>query len=104
MEPADSPYHVHGVSNGLDAPGVSLDESLRRIAEARLNFAPGQGWGYSMAIDVLTLLEAMRRGAPPPPGARPGPRRATLSAAHRRRGADPGAGLGLGLGLRLRRR
>jgi CubicO group peptidase (beta-lactamase class C family) len=62
MEPADSPYHAQGISNGLDAPGISLDENLRRIAEATLNFAPGQGWGYSMAIDVLGAVIAAVTG------------------------------------------
>jgi CubicO group peptidase (beta-lactamase class C family) len=52
-EPADGPYHRAGVSDGLDAPGRTFDENLRRIASAPLAFAPGSAWAYSLALDVL---------------------------------------------------
>jgi CubicO group peptidase (beta-lactamase class C family) len=52
-EPADGPYHRAGVSDGLDAPGRSFAENLRRIASAPLAFAPGSAWAYSLALDVL---------------------------------------------------
>ncbi|WP_342238972.1 serine hydrolase domain-containing protein [Inquilinus sp. OTU3971] len=52
-EPADGPYHRAGVSDGLDAPGRSFAENLRRIASAPLAFAPGSAWAYSVALDVL---------------------------------------------------
>lgn len=56
---ADSPYHLLGVSDGLDQPGLSLAENLTRIAEAPLLFAPGERWGYSLALDVLgAVIEA----------------------------------------------
>lgn len=52
-EPADGPYHRAGVSDGLDVPGRSFADNLRRIASAPLAFAPGSAWAYSLALDVL---------------------------------------------------
>ncbi len=52
-EPADGPYHRAGVSDGLDAPGRSFADNLRRIASVPLAFAPGSAWSYSVALDVL---------------------------------------------------
>ena len=62
FEPEDGPYHALGVSTGLDAPGLALDENLRRLAEAPLSYAPGTGWGYSMATDVLGAVVAAASG------------------------------------------
>jgi CubicO group peptidase (beta-lactamase class C family) len=53
LEPADGPYHQLSVSDGLDNSGVSLQQNLDRIASAPLLFAPGTGWHYSLATDVL---------------------------------------------------
>lgn len=53
FEKADGPYHRLGVSDGLDDRGVTLDDNLRRLAQAPLLFAPGSGWNYSLATDVL---------------------------------------------------
>ncbi|QCO19250.1 class A beta-lactamase-related serine hydrolase (plasmid) [Azospirillum brasilense] len=68
---ADGPYARAGVSDGMDASGISLDENLRRLAGVPLLYEPGTGWGYSLATDVLgalvarvhgtTLAEAVRR-------------------------------------------
>ncbi|OWJ64103.1 serine hydrolase domain-containing protein [Inquilinus limosus] len=52
-EPADGPYHRAGVSDGLDAPGRSFADNLRRIASVPLAAAPGSAWAYSVALDVL---------------------------------------------------
>lgn len=58
-EPADGPYHRAGVSDGLDAPGRSFAENLRRIASVPLTSAPGSAWAYSVGLDVLgAALEA----------------------------------------------
>lgn len=46
-------YHLANVSDGLDQPGLSMEENLRRIASAPLEFTPGSKWGYSVGIDVL---------------------------------------------------
>ncbi|MFT3974892.1 MAG: serine hydrolase domain-containing protein [Amaricoccus sp.] len=53
LEPADGPYHKLNVSDGLDQPGLSLEENLSRLAAAPLNFAPGTSWLYSLGMDVL---------------------------------------------------
>nr|WP_199048594.1 serine hydrolase domain-containing protein [Dyella sp. ASV24] len=53
------PYAQAGVSDGMDASGMSLAENLRRIATVPLQFAPGDGWFYSLGIDVAGgVLEA----------------------------------------------
>lgn len=58
-QPADGPYLLADVSDGLDQPGLSMAENLSRIASVPLSCAPGTGWGYSVAMDVLG--EAMAR-------------------------------------------
>ena len=51
-------YLRAGVSDGLDASGISLEENLRRIASVPLLFAPGTSWNYSVATDVLGAVIA----------------------------------------------
>ncbi len=63
LSPAEGPYHRLGVSDGLDQSGLTLDENLRRIAAAPLLFAPGEGWHYSVAIDVLGAVVEHVAGA-----------------------------------------
>ncbi|MEQ8398454.1 serine hydrolase domain-containing protein [Thalassobaculum sp.] len=46
-------YHTAGVSDGIDRPGIDLDENLRRLASVPLMFQPGSAWLYSLATDVL---------------------------------------------------
>lgn len=59
LQPAPSSYVAAGISDGLDAPGITLAENLRRLAGQPLRFAPGTAWHYSLATDVLgALLEA----------------------------------------------
>lgn len=54
------PYAQAGVSDGMDASGIDLQENLRRIASMPLLYEPGTGWGYSLAVDVLgALVEAV---------------------------------------------
>ncbi|MCZ8546301.1 beta-lactamase family protein [Mesorhizobium qingshengii] len=60
---ADGPYHHAGISDGLDQPGLSMAENLRRIASVPLSYAPGTGWGYSVAMDVLGEVMARAAGA-----------------------------------------
>ncbi|MFP2905913.1 serine hydrolase domain-containing protein [Pyxidicoccus sp. 3LFB2] len=66
MEPKDGPYHRARVSNGLDQPGLSMKENLRRIASAPLASTPGTRWAYSVATDVLGEVVARAGGAPLP--------------------------------------
>jgi CubicO group peptidase (beta-lactamase class C family) len=53
LEKDDGPYHKNLVSDGVDQPGLSLEEELRRIADSELKFPPGDNWGYSVSLDVL---------------------------------------------------
>jgi CubicO group peptidase (beta-lactamase class C family) len=53
FEPGDGPYHCADVSDGMDQPGLSIEENLQRIASVPLSRAPGSGWGYSIGTDVL---------------------------------------------------
>jgi CubicO group peptidase (beta-lactamase class C family) len=52
-EPSDGPYHRARVSDGLDQPGLSMEENLRRIASAPLVNVPGTAFCYSVSLDVL---------------------------------------------------
>lgn len=61
-EPADGPYHRARVSNGIDQPGLSLEENLERLAQAPLYFEPGSAWRYSLATDVLGGVVAKAGG------------------------------------------
>lgn len=59
QQPEPSAYVAAGISDGLDRPGIDLAENLRRLAAEPLRFAPGSGWYYSLATDVLgAVLEA----------------------------------------------
>ncbi len=66
QEGADGPYHRLGVSDGLEQPGLAIEENLRRLAAAPLNYAPGAAWRYSLAMDVLgaALAKASGRSLP----------------------------------------
>lgn len=49
LEQQDGPYHRAKVSDALDAPGLSLEENLRRLATVPLAFRPGSAFLYSLA-------------------------------------------------------
>ncbi|MFS2068360.1 serine hydrolase domain-containing protein [Pseudomonas sp. CT11-2] len=58
-EAEGSTYHRLDISDGLDQPGLALDENLRRLGEAPLAYPPGTAWRYSLGLDVLgAVLEA----------------------------------------------
>lgn len=63
-EQADGPYARAGVSDGMDASGVTLSENVRRIATVPLLYAPGTAWCYSLAIDVLGAIIEQVQGQP----------------------------------------
>ena len=53
-------YAQAGVSDGMDASRISLEDNLRRLATAPLAYAPGDRWAYSIATDVLgAVIEAV---------------------------------------------
>jgi CubicO group peptidase (beta-lactamase class C family) len=62
-EAADGPYHQAGVSEGLEQPGLAMDEQLRRLGSVPLLFAPGERWNYSLGLDVLGEVMARAAGA-----------------------------------------
>jgi CubicO group peptidase (beta-lactamase class C family) len=61
---AHGPYARAGVSDGMDASGISLEENVRRIASVPLLYEPGTAWGYSLATDVLGALIEQLHGKP----------------------------------------
>ena len=50
------------ITTGLDATALSLEENFSRVAKLPLEFAPGTGWLYSVAIDVLGAVLAAVHG------------------------------------------
>jgi CubicO group peptidase (beta-lactamase class C family) len=56
QEPTGSEYEQLGISDGLDCSGLSLEENLRRLATAKLQFEPGTAWRYSLATDVIGAI------------------------------------------------
>ncbi len=60
-EAEDGPYHRANVSDGLDQPGLTIEENLRRIATVPLLFEPGTAFAYSIGTDVAA--EALARAA-----------------------------------------
>lgn len=64
LQPDDGPYVRLGVSNGVDQPGLRLDEALARIVEAGLSFPPLDRGG---SIPSAWMCWA-RRWRPPPVG------------------------------------
>ena len=63
-ENGDSHYFRNRVSNGLDQPGLSMEENLRRLASAPLKFEPGTAWQYSLSTDVLGAVVEKAAGMP----------------------------------------
>jgi CubicO group peptidase (beta-lactamase class C family) len=58
----DGPYARAGVSDGLDQPGLSIEENLQRIASVPLAHHPGEAWAYSVATDVVGAVIAKIAG------------------------------------------
>ena len=61
IEPNDA-YVALGISGGLDEPGRGMEDTLRRLVQAPLYFAPGTAWRYGMSIDVLGAIVARIHG------------------------------------------
>jgi CubicO group peptidase (beta-lactamase class C family) len=59
-------YHAANISNGLDMPGLGIEEALERLASVPLLFEPGSRWNYSLSVDVLgeVLARASGRSLP----------------------------------------
>ncbi|MGB3335867.1 MAG: serine hydrolase domain-containing protein [Devosia sp.] len=60
QQPTDGAYARAGVSDGLDETREPFAANLARIASVPLDRAPGEGWRYSIATDVLGgVIEAV---------------------------------------------
>lgn len=57
-------YELAGVSDGMDAARITLEENLRRIASVPLLYEPGTMWRYSIATDVLGAVIEKVTGMP----------------------------------------
>ncbi|WP_439817465.1 serine hydrolase domain-containing protein [Zavarzinia sp. CC-PAN008] len=66
LQPADGPYLVAGISDGLDQPGLGMAEHMARLASVPLFFPPGAGWFYSVGIDVAGAVLERAGDAPLP--------------------------------------
>lgn len=66
LEEPGGPLQRAAVSDGLDQPGLSMAENLRRLAGVPLRFEPGTAWYYSLATDVLGEVVSRAGGAPLP--------------------------------------
>jgi CubicO group peptidase (beta-lactamase class C family) len=62
MQPPDGPYAAARISDGLDQPGVKMEENLRRLVSVPLHFEPGTAWMYGMSTDVLGWAVARAHG------------------------------------------
>ncbi|WP_303637734.1 serine hydrolase domain-containing protein [Stenotrophomonas tuberculopleuritidis] len=59
---ADGPYARAGVSDGMDAARLTLQDNVQRIAQAPLLFAPGSQWLYSLGVDVAAAVAEAATG------------------------------------------
>lgn len=66
FEGETGPYHQAKVSDGLDQPGLSMEENLRRLASVPLIYKPGTNWKYSLSIDVLGAVLSKATAKPLP--------------------------------------
>ncbi len=59
---AAGPYARAGVSDGMDANPVSLQDNVQRIGQVPLLFAPGSQWLYSLGVDVAGAVAEAASG------------------------------------------
>jgi CubicO group peptidase (beta-lactamase class C family) len=64
LQPPGGAYAQAGVSDGMDASRISLEDNLRRLATVPLAYAPGERWAYSIATDVLGAVIEQAVGMP----------------------------------------
>ncbi|MEG0186496.1 MAG: serine hydrolase domain-containing protein, partial [Stenotrophomonas sp.] len=61
---ADGPYARAGVSDGMDAARLTLQDNVRRIGQAPLLFAPDSQWLYSLGVDMAGAVAEAATGEP----------------------------------------
>lgn len=59
---AEGPYARAGVSDGMDAAALTLQDNVQRIAQVPLQFAPGSRWLYSLGTDVAGAVAEAATG------------------------------------------
>jgi len=64
FQPPGGPYAQAGVSDGMDAAIITLEDNLRRLATVPLAYVPGERWAYSIATDVLGAVIEQASGLP----------------------------------------
>jgi CubicO group peptidase (beta-lactamase class C family) len=62
LQEGEGEYRRAGISDGIDRPGITLDENLRRLVSVPLGFVPGSQWHYSLATDVLGAVLPVATG------------------------------------------
>lgn len=62
LQEGEGIYRQAGISDGIDRPGISLAQNLRRLAAMPLRFTPGSAWHYSLATDVLGAVLSAASG------------------------------------------
>jgi len=62
QQPADGPYVRANISDGLDQPGLSMQEHIARVASVPLVNPPGVVWRYSVAMEVLGAVMERAEG------------------------------------------
>nr|WP_210201809.1 serine hydrolase domain-containing protein [Mesorhizobium loti] len=62
VEAPGGPYDQLNISDGLDQPGLRLQDNLDRLVKAPLLFRPGTNWRYSLGLDVLGAIIAKASG------------------------------------------
>jgi CubicO group peptidase (beta-lactamase class C family) len=53
LEPEGNPYQRENIAQGLEQSGLTLEQSMRRLASVPLFYEPGTQWRYSLSTDVL---------------------------------------------------
>lgn len=65
-QPQDGSYQRLGILDGMEQSSLTLEQNLRRLAQAPLQAEPGSVFAYSLAIDVLGAVLEQVAGMPLP--------------------------------------
>lgn len=62
LQEGEGIYRQAAISDGIDRPGITLEQNLGRLAAMELRFSPGSAWHYSLATDVLGAVLSAATG------------------------------------------
>ena len=65
-QPEGGIYQRLGIHDGMEQSSITLEQNLRRLAQAPLQAEPGSVFSYSLAIDVLGAVLEQAAGMPLP--------------------------------------